>query len=99
MEPWQQESGLAVAKRLLIVSMACVLVWQLARAQTPQAEQLRQVLIRLSGRQMKRTRPWTAPALLERIWVLLSMLELLEHYDISKLRDLAKTFFQPDAQT
>lgn len=98
-EHWQQESGLAVAKRLLIVSMACVLVWQLARAQTPQAEQLRQVLIRLSGRQMKRTRPWTAPALLEGVWVLLSMLELLEHYDISQLRDLAKTFFQPDAQT
>jgi len=98
-EHWQQESGLAVAKRLLIVSMACVLVWQLARAQTPQAEQLRQVLVRLSGRQMKRARPWTAPALLEGVWVLLSMLDLLEHHDLSKLRDLAKTFFQPNSQT
>ena len=95
-EHWQQESGLAVAKRLLIVSMACVLVWQLARAQTPQAEQLRQVLVRLSGRQMKRARPWTAPALLEGVWVLLSMLDLLEHYDLSKLRELAKTFFEPN---
>ena len=98
-EHWQQESGLAVAKRLLIVSMACVLVWQLARAQTPQAEQLRQVLVRLSGRQMKRARPWTAPALLEGVWVLLSMLDLLEHHDLSKLRELAKTFFQPNSQT
>jgi hypothetical protein len=95
-EHWQQESGLAVAKRLLIVSMACVLVWQLARAQTPEAEQLRKVLVRLSGRQMKRARPWTAPALLEGVWVLLSMLELMEHYDISKLRDLAQSFFQPN---
>jgi hypothetical protein len=93
-EYWQQESGLAVAKRLLIVSMACVLVWQLARAQTPQAEQLRQVLVRLSGRQMKRARPWTAPALLEGLWTLLSMLHLLEDYDIGQLRDLAKVFFQ-----
>jgi hypothetical protein len=98
-EHWQQESGLAVAKRLLIVSMACVLVWQLAQAQTPQAEQLRQVLVRLSGRQMKRARPWTAPALLEGVWALLSMLDLLEHHELSKLRDLAKTFFQPNAQT
>ena len=98
-EHWQQESGLAVAKRLLIVSMACVLVWQLARAQTPQAEQLRRVLVRLSGRQMKRARPWTAPALLEGVWVLLSMLELMEQYDVSTLRDLAKSFFQPNPKT
>jgi hypothetical protein len=93
-EHWQQESGPAVAKRLLIVSMACVLVWQLARTQTPQAERLRSVLVRLSGRQMKRARPWTAPALLEGLWALLSMLNLLEHYDLSQLRDLAKTFFE-----
>jgi hypothetical protein len=95
-EHWQQESGLAVAKRLLVVSMACVLVWQLARAQNPQAEQLRSVLVRLSGRQMKRSRPWTAPALLEGVWALLSMLELLESYDVSELRKLARTFFQPE---
>jgi hypothetical protein len=93
-EHWQQESGTAVAKRLLIVSMACVLVWQLARTQTPQAERLRRVLVRLSGRQMKRARPWTAPALLEGLWTLLSMLHLLEHHDVSELRDLAKAFFQ-----
>jgi hypothetical protein len=97
-EHWQQESGLAVAKRLLVVSMACVLVWQLSRAQSPQAEELRSVLVRLSGRQMKRKRPWTAPALLEGVWVLLSMLELLEYYDLSKLRQLAKTFFQPEPE-
>jgi hypothetical protein len=97
-EHWQQESGLAVAKRLLVVSMACVLVWQLSRTQSPQAEELRSVLVRLSGRQMKRTRLWTAPALLEGVWVLLSMLELLESYDLSKLRQLAKTFFQPEPE-
>jgi IS4 transposase len=93
-EHWQQESGSAVAKRLLIVSMACVLVWQLGRDQTPQAEELRRVLVRLSGRQMKRPRLWTAPALLEGLGTLFSMLHLLEHYDISELRNLSTTLFK-----
>jgi IS4 transposase len=30
LESWQQESALAIAKRLLVVSMACVTVWQIA---------------------------------------------------------------------
>ena len=51
--------------------------------------ELRAILIRLSGRQMKRNRPHTAPALLAGLWVLLSMLALLEHYDLDDLRRLA----------
>ncbi len=97
-EHWQQENGLAVARRLLVVSAALVLVWQLGRAETPAAQELRRVLVRLSGRQMKRRREWTAPALLEGVWVLLSMLEMLEHYELSRLRQLAKTFFNPHGQ-
>jgi hypothetical protein len=94
-EHWQQESGLAVARRLLVVSAALVLVWQLGRAQSPAAAELRTVLVRLSGRQIKRGRGWTAPALLEGVWVLLAMLEMLEHYDVSRLGRLAATFFHP----
>ena len=84
-----------MARRLLVVSAALVLVWQLGRAEGPAAAELRGVLVRLSGRQMKRGRPWTPPALLEGVWVLLSMLELLDHYDLRRLRQLAKTFFNP----
>jgi hypothetical protein len=29
LESWQQETGLAIAKRLLVVSMACVVVWEM----------------------------------------------------------------------
>ena len=94
-EHWQQESGLALAKRLLVVSMALVLVWELGRAEGPVAEELRGVLVRLSGRQMKWGCAWTAPALLEGVWVLLAMLELLEHHDLSRLRELANNFFNP----
>ena len=40
---------------------------------------------------MKRTRPHTAPALLAGLWVMLSMLALLEHYDLDDLKRLADT--------
>jgi DDE family transposase len=86
LEQWQQETGPAIARRLLVASMACVVVWQLQADDTPQATQLKTILIRLSGRQMKRTRPHTAPALLAGLWVMLSMLALLEHYDLDDLK-------------
>jgi hypothetical protein len=38
----------------------------------------REFLVRLSGRQMKRYRPVTAPALLAGLHLLLTMLEVLE---------------------
>jgi hypothetical protein len=90
LEHWQQETGLAVAKRLLVASMACVVVWQVARAAGPAAEDLRTVLVRLSGRQMAWGKSYTEPALLAGLWVLLAMLALLEHYDLDELRCLAK---------
>jgi hypothetical protein len=37
LEDWQQESGLAIAKRLLVATQACVLVWQLQQQDSPQA--------------------------------------------------------------
>jgi hypothetical protein len=87
LERWQQASGAAIARRLLVAAMACVIVWQLQADESPAAHELKNVLVRLSGRQTKRTRPHTAPALLAGLWVLLSFLALLEHY---KLRDLKR---------
>jgi hypothetical protein len=95
-EHWQQASAAAVARRLLVVSAALVLVWQLERAQSPAAAELRTVLVRLSGRQLKRGRGWTTPVLLEGVWVLLAMLDMLEHYDLTRLRKLAETLFKPN---
>jgi hypothetical protein len=89
LESWQQESAAALARRLLIVSMSCVVVWQLARSQHPQAQPLRQVLVRLSGRQINRCRDpqgFTLPALLAGLGVLLPMLLLLEQYRPDQLR-------------
>jgi len=88
-EQWQQETAQAIAKRLLVAAQACVLVWALARTTHPAAEPTRALLIRLSGRLMKRHRPYPAPALLAGLWVLLAMLAVLEEYPVAGLRRLA----------
>lgn len=91
LESWQQESADAIAKRLLVASMASVVVWQLARAQSQEAENARQLLVRLSGRQTRRDRPHSEPAMLAGIWVLLAMLDALEQYSVEELRNVART--------
>jgi hypothetical protein len=88
-EPWQQETAIAVARRLLVATMAYVLIWQLARSTAPEAVRLRTLLIRLSGRQMKRGTEFTEPALLAGMWVLLAMLDALQQHDIADLAHLA----------
>ena len=91
LESWQQETGLAVAKRLLVVGMACVLVWEIAAAKSDEARSLRAFLIKLSGRQMKWGVEFTNPALLAGLWVYLSMLEVMDSYSPEELAVLRKT--------
>jgi len=91
MEEWLQESAGAIAKRLLVGCMACVTVWSLQRQTTPEAENCQRFLVRLSGRQMKRTRPVTGPALLAGLHIFLTMLDVLEHYTPAQLRHFAAT--------
>jgi hypothetical protein len=90
LEHWLQETGPAIARRLLIAAMACVLVWQLQADSSPAATRLKEILVRLSGRQTKRTKPHTAPALLAGLWVLLSFCALLEQYDLRDIKRLAR---------
>lgn len=88
LEHWRQETGAAIFRRLLVATMACVTVWNLQADDSPAAAELKDTLIRFSGRQTKRTRPHTAPALLAGMWVLLTMLEYLEHHDLEHLKQL-----------
>jgi hypothetical protein len=74
LEEWQQESGPAIARRILVAAMACVVVWQLDHNASPAAMKFKDALVSLSGRQMKKKKRHTAPALLAGLWVLLSML-------------------------
>ena len=93
MEDWLQDDAMAIAKRLVVASCACVLVWQWAAATSPQALEIQDFRVRISGRQTKRTKPVTAPALLNGLWLLLSTLTLLEHYDIDQLKQYAQFVF------
>lgn len=88
-ERWQQQTAAALARRLLVASMACVVVWDLSRRDDPAAAELRKLLVRLSGRQMKWGKEYTLPALLAGLWVLLSVLEVLEDHSLDELRNLA----------
>lgn len=88
-ESWQQETAERIAKRLLVAAMACVLVWHLQQATDPEAVALRDLLIRLSGRQVRRWQA-TAPALLAGLWIFLAAMELLDHYDLADLKQMAR---------
>jgi hypothetical protein len=85
-EHWKQSQAEAIAKRLVVATMACALVWRLERQPSAEAADLRQVLVRLSGRQMKWGREATAPALLAGLWVLLAMLSVLSEHSVDELR-------------
>jgi hypothetical protein len=90
-EYWQQRTGAAITRRLLVAAMACVTVWNLQRQQTPAAEEAKRVLVRLSGRRMKHGVISTATALLAGYFVLLSITDLLQNtdYDLRKIKALA----------
>jgi len=54
LEHWQQESGLAILKRLLVASMASATVWSLQGLDTQEVEEFKQTLAKLSGKSRKR---------------------------------------------
>jgi hypothetical protein len=95
LEHWQQETAAATAKRLAVAAMACVLVWKVARSERPEGQALRDLLVRLSGRQVKRADGFTEPALLAGLYVLLNALEIVEHYDPQELRRLVAAVLEP----
>jgi len=94
-EHWQQETAEALFRRLLIASMACVLTWQVALQPGPDGESLRALLIRLSGRVLKRGQPWTLPALFAGVQVLLATLWVQEEYSAAEVRKLAQGLALP----
>ena len=69
--------------------MACVVVWQLERNENPDAIEMKTLLVKLSGRQMKRNRPFTAPAMLAGLEKLIPLMEILQHHTIQELKQLA----------
>ena len=62
LEQWGQETAAAVARRLLVASMACVVVWHIARSQHPKAEAARQS-IALTNSKSLQTSPSPTPVM------------------------------------
>ncbi|MGL6097429.1 MAG: transposase, partial [Fimbriiglobus sp.] len=89
-EEWQQESGEAFLRRLCIATMSCMTVWHLQRAEGDGAARLRKLLVRLSGRQMKRGVESTAPALLAGLEKLLAIDDLQRSEDLAEVLALAR---------
>jgi hypothetical protein len=100
-EEWQQTTAEAIARRLLVASTACLVVWRLARAEGPQAESARELLVRLSGRLIKPDKKFTEPALLAGLWNLLAILDTLERYSAAQIKRMAAfilpTFESPES--
>lgn len=90
LESWEQETARATFNRIVIATQACVMAWRLMWAHGEDAIRTRLFLVRLSGRQMKRARPVTFPALLDGLFTLFTMLETLEHYSLSELKAFAQ---------
>lgn len=89
LERWQQTTGAAIARRLLVASMACVYVWRLQRDKSAAAAQMRAHLMKLSGRQTKHGVEFTAPGLLAGWYNLMSVLTLMDTVPLADLRQLA----------
>lgn len=89
-EEWQQECGEAFARRLVVASMACLTVWHLQEDGSEEAERLKGILQRLSGRQRKHKGSPTAPALLAGLERLLAVLDLLETESLDEIVNLAR---------
>lgn len=99
LEHWQQASGQAYFRRLIVSSMACVLTWKLYNDASPEAADLKRFLIKLSGRLTKRSKPVTHPALLAGLWVFLQLNEVMATYSAEELesyRKIASSFFGQD---
>ena len=98
-EEWQQETGRAFLLRLIVASMACLTVWHLQRDETPEAKRMREMLVRLSGRQMAYGVESTAPALLAGLEKLLGIDNILHYEDLAEIFALARkvlpTLFNP----
>jgi hypothetical protein len=92
-EYWQQTDGKAIARRLLIAAMACVVVNRLQQSDSERSRQFRKYLIQLSGRRMKYGVDETGPALLAGYFAFLAMTQFLEQNEltISQIKTLAET--------
>ena len=84
---------MAVLKRLLVASMACAVVWSLQCDESAESQTFQTLLVRMSGKRLKRGRPPTPGILLSGMFVLLRVFDFLTHhnFDLQKINQLKNT--------
>lgn len=86
LEGWLQRDARKILHKLLLAFAACAAVWALQRRADAQAEEFRRLLMTLSGRQTKRSKPVTTPGLLAGLWVLQASLGTLARHGPEQLQ-------------
>jgi hypothetical protein len=102
LESWLPRTAAALHKRLLLAAMACAVAWAAARRPGEEGRQLRSLLVRLSGRQVKAESGWTGPGLLAGAGMLVRLWEVLEQPGLLRqVADLKDPFWhnRPPGQT
>ncbi|MDQ7084707.1 MAG: transposase [Sulfurovum sp.] len=79
LESWQQETPMALFRRLLVVSYATLFVWKIERSEEKNAPAVRKFLVQLSGRLIEKNKEFTTPALLSGLWVFMKMMNVLKY--------------------
>jgi hypothetical protein len=85
LESWLQRNGERLLIKLLIALGACASIWALERRHDAESEAFQQLLMDLSGRQTKRSRPITTSGMLAGLWVLQGALGPLARHGPEKL--------------
>lgn len=86
LESWLQRDGRRIFNKLLIALAACTAVWRLERRHDEQSQECKELLMDLSGRQTKRSKPITTSGLLAGVWVLQKSLEAHARHGPDKLK-------------
>jgi hypothetical protein len=90
LEEWQQKEPVALFKRLLVVSLSCLMVWKLANDSSHNAKEIRNFLVLLSGRLIERGKEFTLPALLAGLESYLQMMDVMLLFSHEELLDMHK---------
>ena len=90
LEEWQQEHPKALFRRLLVVSLSCVLVWKIANDSSQNAKYIREFLVLLSGRLIQKDKEFTHPALLAGLESFLQILDVMLLFSHDELLDMKR---------
>jgi hypothetical protein len=88
LEEWLQRDGEKLMIKLLLALGAVTSIWALERREDAPSLGFQQLLMRLSGRQTKRSRPITTSGLLAGLWVLQSALGPLASHGVEQLNTM-----------